>query len=215
MLDILGFISRHPHLETLSVGYDMALNMDSLLLPCLSDGRWSNLTSLSLGWQQPWIDKRQRPGQNTLTLATTSIAAIGKFESLEQLHLSVGDSYGWRHQWLIDHDALRANLRGLRRLKRLAFSRDTYLDLGDGLFLYVEDYYGDPIVPPGEEDGDAEIRWTTPFVNWERLHRRRMIWEADKYVALFPGLEWIFCGEWSMGVRKEQTSSGVLRSAVS
>ncbi|KAH6623680.1 hypothetical protein F5144DRAFT_540090 [Chaetomium tenue] len=254
--DILGFISRHPHLETLSAGYGTALDMDSLLLPCLSDGRWSNLTSLSLGWQQLQIDKK-RQSRTILTLATTSIAAIGKIKSLEKLHLSVGNSFGSRHQWWIDHNALRSNLKGLGRLKRLAFSRDTYFALGGMPFSRVEDYYRYPIMPPGE-GGDVasmggpvfRVKWqrgqrlhrtrmipgggkhvahsyrilpggdvasmgsTSSGVNWERLHRRRMIGEADKYVALFPGLVWIFCGQWSMGVRKEQTSSGIVRSAV-
>jgi hypothetical protein len=41
-----------------------------------------------------------------------------------------------------------------------------------------------------------------------------MIREANEYAAALQQLEWIYCGQWPMDIRKEQTSSGVKRSAM-
>jgi hypothetical protein len=210
---IVDFISRHPHLQKLAVSCGAPEFMDSCLLPCLSDGRWSNLTSLMLAWEGPGMNDATQP--NIVNITAESLVAIGKIESLEQLYISAGIPNGWRHQWLIDHDVLRSSLGGLRKLRRLALSRDTYFPPGGLPYSHVEGYYEYPILPLGGLNDVPE--WTDGESIrdiWERGHRGRMIQEAEKYAALLPGLEWIYCGQWPMDIRNEQTSSGVLRSAV-
>ncbi|ETS03831.1 hypothetical protein M419DRAFT_74030, partial [Trichoderma reesei RUT C-30] len=98
---ILNFISRHYHLRKLSVQNGEPQLMDSHLVPLLANGRWSNLTSLSLAWRGP--DRSEEMLSNIASISTNSLAAIGSIKSLEQLYLTAGEIYGDRHQWLIDH----------------------------------------------------------------------------------------------------------------
>jgi len=37
---------------------------------------------------------------------------------------------------------------------------------------------------------------------WELCHRNQMLTEAERYAAVMPSLEWIYCGEWPMRVKK-------------
>jgi hypothetical protein len=37
---------------------------------------------------------------------------------------------------------------------------------------------------------------------WEDGHKRRMVLEAEKYVAVMPKLEWIYLGQYPMAVTK-------------
>ncbi|KAK3292027.1 uncharacterized protein B0H64DRAFT_329972 [Chaetomium fimeti] len=213
---IIDFVSRHPHLCRLSVGFGVPKLLDSYLLPRLSDGRWSNLTSLSLAWCQ--TGPLKEGAADIVTIPAKSLAAIGTITSLEQLHLSAGIPAGWRHQWLVDHDVVRSNLGGLTRLKKLALSRDTYLVPGGLPRSRLEAYYEDRFPTLSDLDGAAE--WhedasrDTAFKIWEHAHRKRMVEEANKYAILFQGLEWILCGQWPMDIRKEQTSGAIKRFAV-
>ncbi|KAK3349672.1 hypothetical protein B0T25DRAFT_610573, partial [Lasiosphaeria hispida] len=118
-----------------------------------------------------------------------SLAAIGSIGSLEQIWLSAGWQFGWRHQWLIDHNAVRSCLQRLAKLKRLAISRDTYQVLDGGLSL---------------ELGSLGV--------WERAHRNRMLRGGEKYAAAFPCLEWMYCGQWPMEIRKVGGSGGTIRA---
>ncbi|RYO91858.1 hypothetical protein DL762_001938 [Monosporascus cannonballus] len=233
-LVVVDFISRHPHARKLSVSRGAPQFMDSRLLPLLSGGRWSNLASLSLAWDEPGIEETTR--RNIATISTESLAAIGSIVSLEQLHLSAGEPAGWRHQWLVDHIVVRSNLRGLARLKRLAFSRDTYMVPGGLSALDEEGYYERRLVTPADRNealewaalgGAGSIRHMderegnndngpglTDHEIWERAHRNRMIQEAERYAAVFQQLEWVYCGQWPMDIRKEQTLSGINRFAV-
>ncbi|KAM0348438.1 hypothetical protein ACHAP4_010953 [Fusarium culmorum] len=38
---------------------------------------------------------------------------------------------------------------------------------------------------------------------WERAHRNRMLEQAEKYAAILPRLEWIFCGQRPMGFKQK------------
>jgi hypothetical protein len=195
---IIDFISRHPRLCKLSVSQgEPSQLIDSSLVPLIANGRWSNLRSLSLAWFGQVAHETTEP--NIVTIAAETLATIGSIESLEQLSLSAGFPAGWRHQWLVDHAVVRLSLRRLPRLKRLAFLRDTYRKDPDGLGdVDVEGYYDDQLVTSADEDA----------------HRERMIREANEYAAALQQLEWIYCGQWPMDIRKEQTSSGVKRSAM-
>ncbi|KAL6859280.1 hypothetical protein J3F83DRAFT_339306 [Trichoderma novae-zelandiae] len=235
---VLDLISRHPHVRKLSVRNGQPKLMDSHLLPLLSDGRWSNLTSLSLAWRGPGIAEETAP--NIATISAASLAAIGSIGSLEQLCLSAGEPGGWRHQWLIDHDLVRSSLRGLAKLKRLAFERDTYVKIGEP-GPDVERYYEsrwitsaevlvaverpdlDTLRPilriEGSTDDDMgahnfDIDGFDMFEIWERAHRNRMLGEAERYALTLPCLEWIYCGQWPMEIRTKQTREGANRTAV-
>lgn len=37
---------------------------------------------------------------------------------------------------------------------------------------------------------------------WERVHRNRMLRQAEKYAAAIPSLEWIYCGQWPMAIQE-------------
>ncbi|RYO91984.1 hypothetical protein DL766_007174 [Monosporascus sp. MC13-8B] len=233
-LVVVDFISRHPYARKLSVSRGAPQFMDSRLFPLLSGGRWSNLASLSLAWDEPGIEETTR--RNIATISTESLAAIGSIMSLEQLHLSAGEPAGWRHQWLVDHIVVRSNLRGLARLKKFAFSRDTYIVPGGLSALDEEGYYERRLVTPADRNkalewaalgGAGSIRHMderegnndngpglTDHEIWERAYRNRMIQEAERYAAVFQQLEWVYCGQWPMDIRKEQTLSGINRFAV-
>lgn len=230
---MINFLSRHSHVRKLSIGRSTPQLMDFHLVPLLSNGRWSNLNSLSLVWSEPGSMVETQP--DIATISAASLAAVGSIESLEQLCLSAGEQFGWRHEWLIDHNTARLCLRGLAKLKRLAFSRDTYVLPDDASGPGVEKYYerrwvtlaerNDALERPdldrvgdiehmvdGEgndeapEDGSIEI--------WERAHRNRMLREAEKYASVFPHLEWIYCGQWPMEIRNKPMSEGMVRVAM-
>ncbi|KAK3384587.1 hypothetical protein B0T24DRAFT_654712 [Lasiosphaeria ovina] len=228
---MIDLISCHPHLHTLSIGNTSPQLMDSHLIPLLSDGRWSNLASLSLVWSELSTEAGTQP--HTAIIPADSLAAIGSIGSLEQISLSAGCQFGWRHQWLIDHDTVRFSLQRLAKLKRLAFSRDTYRVLDGGLGLDVERYYEQRHVTSAE-DNDALERPELDRVRdveyaaegednsdgleigslgvWERAHRNRMLREGGKYAAAFPCLEWMYCGQWPMEVRRVGALGGTVRA---
>ncbi|KAL2192249.1 hypothetical protein P885DRAFT_48138 [Corynascus similis CBS 632.67] len=230
---MIDFISRHRHVRKLSIGRSTPQLLDSHLVPLLSDGRWSNLTSLSLVWSEPGTMVEAQP--DIATISAASLAAVGSIESLEQLCLSAGQQFGWRHQWLIDHNAARQCLRGLARLKRLAFSRDTYVLPDDASSPGVGQYYehrwvtsaerNDALERPeldrvgdvehmAEGEGNSDGLDVDSNEVWERAHRNRMLREAENYAAVFLDLEWIYCGQWPMEIRNKPTSEGMIRVAM-
>ncbi|KEZ39835.1 hypothetical protein SAPIO_CDS8762 [Scedosporium apiospermum] len=237
-LEVVNFISRNSHAKKLSVGQASPELMSSLVVPLLTSGRWSNLTSLSLSWAGPGTDEATRP--NIASIPVESLAVIGSLGALEQLSLSAGESRGWRHQWLIDHDAMRWALRGLPMLKRLAFSRDTYvapgLEISTHLEAYYERYLHIELTPAQRElaldrlelGGINSSLLTTirhrrrggppepdhPEL-WERYHRNRMLHEAEEYATVLPSLEWVYCGQWPISIKEEQKPpNGAVRVAL-
>ncbi|OTA00030.1 hypothetical protein A9Z42_0029890 [Trichoderma parareesei] len=233
---LFDFMSRHSHVRKLSVQHGDPQLMDSYLVPLLSDGTWSNLTSLSLAWRGPGLAVETEP--NIAVISAESLAAIGSIKSLEQLCLRAGEPLGWRHQWLVDHEVVRSSLRGLTNLKRLAFSRDTYTKPGFPESM-VESYYSYQFVASDE----GHIAMERPYLDrprstmrmydgptnddlwfyysevngvqlWECAHRNRMLREAESYSRALPSLEWIYCGQWPMGFKNVQTSKGRRRISV-
>ncbi|KAF5500000.1 hypothetical protein CGCA056_v014972 [Colletotrichum aenigma] len=206
---MMEFLNRHPHIKKLCLGLGTDVFIDKRLLPCLSNGNWANLNSLSLTWDGPGMEESTR--LHIARVSGLALAAIGSLDSLEQLSLTAGVTAGWRRRWLIDHDALRESLKGLTRLKRLAISRDTYpvsYDLGEPEFYYdiripdLEDYVLakkrnwinelEPIEGFDSETVDEEHEI------WEYAHRYKMFKQAEKYAEVIPTLEWVYCGEWPM-----------------
>lgn len=145
------------------------------------------------------------------TIADESIAAIGTITSLEQLCLTAGVEIGWRCQWLVDHEILRENLKGLTRLKKLAICRDTYRVLNtpdvegyysEGNLLdgpWYDDSQARPELDEVADDDDVDMSYNAI---WERAHRNRMLRQAEKYAAAIPSLEWIYCGQWPMAIQE-------------
>ncbi|KAK4124703.1 hypothetical protein N657DRAFT_654960 [Parathielavia appendiculata] len=116
---IVDFISRHPHVRKLSIGRSTPQLLDSHIIPLLSDGRWSSLSSLALVWSEPRIAVETQPDNATISAA--SLDGVGSIESLEQLCLSAGQQFGWRHQWLIDHDAKVCPAMGWSGITRIGW----------------------------------------------------------------------------------------------
>ncbi|KAK1597178.1 uncharacterized protein LY79DRAFT_508442 [Colletotrichum navitas] len=206
---LMKFLNRHPHIKKLCLNEGTDAFIDDRLLPCLSNGNWINLNSLALTWRGPGTEESTRP--HIARVSESALAAIGSLDSLEQLSLTAGQTFGWRRQWLVDHDAVRESLKGLTRLKRLAISRDTYpvpFDLAEPEYYY-ESKFADPedrelakkrnwineLVPI--EDSDSETVDEAGEI-WEYAHRYRMFKQAEKYAEVIPTLEWVYCGEWPM-----------------
>ncbi|KAI8159738.1 hypothetical protein K4K49_003594 [Colletotrichum sp. SAR 10_70] len=200
---MMKFLNRHPHIKKLCLGLGTDAFIDKRLLPCLSNGNWANLNSLSLTWDGPGMEESTRP--HIARVSRPALAAIGSLDSLEQLSLTAGVTSGWRRQWLIDHDAVRESLKSLTRLKRLAISRDTYsvpFDVAE-----PEYYYEMRIVDPEDLELAEKRSWINELepidVNeahevWEYAHRYKMFKQAEKYAEVIPTLEWVYCGEWPM-----------------
>jgi hypothetical protein len=128
---ILEFIAANSQLSQLYFPLSLPVSfINAHLVPLLSKS-FTRLTSLSLIWEGTEIDSE-------------AINVISNIDSLEQLHLSAGCQFGWKHEWLINHDEMVQDLDRLPNLRRLAFSRDTYAVGID--FMEVERYYIDYVL---------------------------------------------------------------------
>ena len=153
-----------------------------------------NLKVLSMAW-------------DGTTIPDSSLATLSSLVSLEQLHISSGDQITWRYNWFINHDAIRANLYPLRKLKRLAITRDSYRINNGATDEDIDAYYSfripdhdewrrfmqqSPDENPSDDSSSNDIQ-----AIWEELHRRRMVRYAEKYAITFKELEWIHLGQLS------------------
>ncbi|KAL7947014.1 hypothetical protein V8C42DRAFT_299548 [Trichoderma barbatum] len=152
---VVDFVLQHSHVRKLSIQNGTPQLLDQRILPALANGKWSNLTSLSLSWRDPEVTTPSNP--NDAQIAPEALAAINSIKSLEQLCLSAGESAGWRHHWLPDHNDLRLRLQDLGNLQKLAFSRDTYQIPEEIPFRDMEGYYDDRWVTQTEYN-DAAAR---------------------------------------------------------
>ena len=233
------FLSNHTHVQKLCVDRSRPEVLDRQIIPLLSGGNFTRLTSLSISWDGPGMAEETRP--HIATVAASSLAAIGTISSLQQLRLCAGQEFGWRCQWLVDHDNLRTNLRGLQDLRKLALSRDTY---PIGAYPDVEEYYSAQAFFEEHEDMarerpalDVPEDWLASQLEagedrdelidsyygqlsmsskeiWELAHRNRMLREAERYATIFPKLEWIFCGQRPMSIETSSNSDRPVRTAV-
>ncbi|KAK2772790.1 hypothetical protein CKAH01_13792 [Colletotrichum kahawae] len=122
---LMKFLNRHPHIKKLCLDHCTDAFIDNHLLPCLSNSNWTNLNSLSLAWQGPGSEESTRP--HIARVSKSALAAIGSLDTLEQLSLTAGVNYGWRRQWLIDHDTVR-ECHGLEPGRDLRLCRSSYRD---------------------------------------------------------------------------------------
>lgn len=194
----LAFLRHNSQLSKLRVYFSQKPSLlDERILPILSQS-FQELRSLSLAW-------------DGLSISNPALELIATLHSLQQIHLSAGNQYGWRYNWLIKHQKMRDYLRGLPNLKKLAFSRDTY-ETRRG---FSEDYYSgsgrvliSKEIPEDFEDvAHLDIRERTHLI-WERQHRRLILKEADDYVRALPKLEWMYFGQIPMGVDKDSENRG-------
>lgn len=160
------------------------------ILPVLSS--FNRLKSLRLSWNE-----------SVNIIPDVGLRMISALEGLEQVCLGAGCQVGWKYDWLVDHESIRNHLSNLPRLKKIAFTRDSYRNrifLGENSH---ERYYTDRI-PSHEEMVASGVDWGSReevLVRvWEDGHKRRMVVEAEKYVASMPKLEWIFLGQYPMAV---------------
>ncbi|KAF4451658.1 hypothetical protein F53441_5337 [Fusarium austroafricanum] len=224
-------IQLYIHEGSAKIGHTGS-HLNEFIIPAFGRHDFSNLRSLSLGW-----------GNKVVHVSEPTLEAIGQLVSLEQLMLSAGTNFGWQHPWLINHEELRRYLGQLKGLQKLALVRDTYpipfpgynaeeyyehqligdqehIDAETRPELEMETDLDSNVEFENEDDGDGseeddddesdedEIRL------WERAHRNRMLDEAEKYAAILPRLEWMFCGQRPMGFKQNPKGPTAPRVAV-
>lgn len=237
---IADFIMQHKHVHVLYIHeidtvHGSEAHLDRYIIPALASQDFSNLRSLSLAWGGGSMDDSTRP--HDVHVPKADLATIGALISLEQLSLCAGLCVGWRHQWLVNHDELRSHFGQLNRLRKLALVRDTYPIPLPG--LDVEQYYSfrfdghQEIIdadarpeldmnenahldtrPEEEEEEEDDEDNNVHYQAWERAHRNRMLTQAEKYAAILPKLEWMFCGQRPMGFELSLESLTAPRKAV-
>ncbi|KAL8734040.1 MAG: hypothetical protein Q9166_001801 [cf. Caloplaca sp. 2 TL-2023] len=173
------FLSSNPQLSKLRFAYPAPVEfLEDQILPLLAQS-FSKLSSLSLTFDSQSINRH-------------ALETISQISTLEQLLLSAGEQYGWRYNWLIDHQAMRNHLSKLTLLKRLAFDRDSY---DNGISQSCDRYYVDKWIRPGDlldQNHTEEI--------FEIEHREAMLDEASQYLEVMPQLEWLYLGQIPMAV---------------
>ncbi|GAD96123.1 hypothetical protein PVAR5_4772 [Paecilomyces variotii No. 5] len=196
----MDFILANDQLSKLSFRFPMSSEFMRLkLLPALSHS-FNNLTSLHLTWDTDFIPR-------------DDLEIIGAIKGLEQVWFSAGSQTGRYYDWLIDHQAMRETFLRLPKLRKFAFSRDSYLSSSS---TPVERYYFERYtveVMRATEDADQFLqgrsRHNMSFPKlckmiWEGLHRDRMLSEAQKYIDELPNhpLEWMYFGQIPMDVKR-------------
>ncbi|OTB04587.1 hypothetical protein M426DRAFT_11476 [Hypoxylon sp. CI-4A] len=222
------FLEKHSHVKKLTLYEAEAAGeelptayLNSLLILTITPQRFTNLTSLSLYWGgwDGWKDEGLRPARLARTavvlVSPKALRAIGTLTTLEQLCLGAGWTLDWRNQWLIDHGQIRQHLGRLKKLRKLAFRRDTYRHEKS---MFDDEYYrtrgvvnSDVHAAFGKPALDAEIGAPPLLQNhdadtfnkaiWERAHRNRMVDIAEAHARVFPALDWIYVGQLHMAIR--------------
>ncbi len=183
----LSFLRSNCQLLGLSLPDEQSPKMlERELIPLLSHS-FRNLLSLDLSWDD-------------VVIPESALKQIGTLESLQQLCLSAGAQFGWRHNWLISHGTMRRYLGSLQSLEKLAFRRDSY----QVQQVPVEEYYEErsPIIGADavEEERASDRSREAPEDLWEQQHRQRILSQADEYARLLPKLQWLYFGQIPMGI---------------
>lgn len=187
------FLRANPQIERLAFSDFVASQvLETEIIPMLSN-HFRKLSSLQLVWE-------------CTSIPESALEKIAELKTLKQIHLSAGNQFGWKHDWLIDHDSLRRHLCKLPLLEKMAFSRDSYSSQ-DSWLLGGEHYYAQTDLFSARGEGRAE--------DWERGHRQRILDEANEYVKVMPKLEWMYFGQIPMEVstryRRKKTRRGKVK----
>ncbi|KAL7893195.1 hypothetical protein HDV63DRAFT_387573 [Trichoderma sp. SZMC 28014] len=222
---VAEFIRQHKHVHKLFIHELDTTHLDRLIIPMLAEGGFNNLRCLSLAWGEGVSDMTI---PHKFQIPEEALRTIGTIVSLERLSLRAGMDFGWRHQWLVDHDKLRQHLRPLTRLKMLALARDTY-PISSSSRIAAERYYSARLVGESERavararadldvgeassvadthgmTEDQHNEWEESEAEariWERAHRNRMLAQAEAYAEVFPALDWILVGQRPIGFRRD------------
>jgi hypothetical protein len=194
----LKFLEANNQISTLSFPIPISSTLiNDTLLPLISSS-FTALRSLCLTWDE-----------ETKILKESVLHMIGKLKGLEQIHLSAGHQWGWRHDWKIDHKLMREYLTKLPNLKKMAFSRDSYEGSFRGIEYYYEDKFSlsDEVVRRHPEWRDRENH-TDPEDYWEIGHREMVVLEAKYYLSVMPKLQWLYFGQIPMEVRNHKGPDG-------
>lgn len=172
----VDFLHANPQITTLALPCSVPSNTLGLDIIPLISRSFANLASLFLVW-------------DGVSIPESDVEMISRIKTLKQIHLSAGEQYGHRYDWLIEHTTLRKHLCTLPLLEKVAFSQDTY---GTDDAIWPGSYYAQGITY-----GDA----TDERSEWERKHRQIMLEEGQKYVDVIPTLKWLCFGQTAMAVR--------------
>lgn len=190
----IDFLRANPQVSKLAISHAAPKELvEKSILPLLVSS-FTALTSLDLKWMG-------------LSVSESALEMISLVTTLEQIHLSAGNQFGWRHDWLIDHEIMRKYLARLPSLKRVAFSRDSY-NFHDTDPSEVESYYQDKIVfsgnprtlhqhliatgQPARSVGDLQMGRVGI---WEETHLEHITSEALLYMDAVKKLEWMYIGQ--------------------
>jgi hypothetical protein len=202
----LAFLQSNTQLSKLSLTYETSPDfLDTRLLPLLSRS-FTHLTSLDLSWAGP-------------SISSATLQLLSTLTSLQQLQLSAGTQFGGRYDWIPNHDILRKHLSALPNLVKLALRRDTFRPDYD--WIDVDSYYSIHAFRPRDAKEQVVADWIASRAadelrdveenfrkqGWERVHRKRVLAEAEKYVRVMPRLEWLYFGQIPMGVVKSDSDS--------
>lgn len=193
-----SFLRANPRLCKLMLdGSVPAHLLEEEVLPTLSQS-FDNLVSLSLTWESDDISRK-------------ALTQISTLRGLEQLCLSAGNQFGPRYTWIADHDVILDCCRGLQRVRKLAFRRDTYQLEPYHLLEHPDPqrYYGQRI-PRDLVNMMDDPEWflqemdpvTATEKSWEMQHLGDMVRIAEKYATALPHLDWVYLGELPMQIKR-------------
>ena len=211
---LLRFLQHNTQISKLMIEDSIHTDLMSQLLALLPS--FESLESLSLTWRED-------------SLPEHDLESIGTLTSLRQLCLSAGHQLFRVHTWLANHDVMRKHLSGLRNLRNLAFSRDTYLLLDERALGYYDQRFvfrnlsesfvfrnpseterrieNDLLARPlgsFKGDNDDERRHFQREEAWIAIHRTRMLTQALEYRQCLPSLTWLYIGKYIMGFRPNE-----------
>jgi hypothetical protein len=165
---LLDFLKKNPQLKAFAFHYPGTLTLLERTLSLLAP--FSQLEKLSMTWSRVHIPD-------------SSLDVLTCLLSLESLYLSSGFQDGWRHDWPIRHDTIISRLKALKRLRRIAFTRDIYSYNREGQLFEYANYF--------------QLHHDT----WD-LHHQCMRAQALAYAKAYPDLEFIHVGKISFTVSR-------------
>ncbi|KAJ4293149.1 hypothetical protein N0V90_008431 [Kalmusia sp. IMI 367209] len=196
----LAFLRANSQLRKLKIDGAAPGFLEEKVLPLLCR-QFASLTSLSIRWPEDLDHVPQ-----------SALEQISSLKGLQQLCLSTGCQFGWKHSWVIDHGAIRNCVQHLPDLRKLAFSRDTYTEqvphaqTGMDPEHYYENKtlrnYSNLIARPYFQEGDISQKLE---LAWEMQHRNDMVALATEYAGTLAKLEWIFLGQRPMRIDRSVT----------